>query len=128
MASGYYRFPTIQGDTVVFNCEDDLWSVPASGGIARRLTASLGEDTYPLLSPDGQKLAFVGHDEGHAEIYLMPALGGPTRRLTFMGAVACQPAAWTPEGKIIFASTAGHWYLRFTQLYQIDPAAERLSY
>jgi len=131
MASGYYRFPTIQRDTVVFSCEDDLWSVPASGGIARRLTASLGEDAYPLLSPDGEKLAFVGHDEGHAEIYLMPTLGGPTRRLTFMGAVACQPAAWTPDGKIIFASTAGHWYLRFTQLYQIDPtggAPELLNY
>ncbi|HWQ83892.1 MAG TPA: S41 family peptidase [Anaerolineales bacterium] len=123
MASGYYRFPTIQGETTVFSCEDDLWSVPASGGIARRLTASLSEDIYPLLSSDGQKLAFAGRDEGHSEIYLMPAQGGPARRLTFMGALTCQPVAWTAEGKLIFASTAGHWYQRFTQLYQIDPSS-----
>ena len=122
MASGYYRFPTIQGDSVVFSCEDDLWSVTVNGGIARRLTASLSEDTYPLLSPDGQNLVFVGRDEGHSEIYLMPPLGGPARRLTFTGALACQPTFWTADGKLIYASTAGHWYLRFTQLYQIDPA------
>jgi len=122
MASGYYRFPTIQGETVVFSCEDDLWSVPARGGIARRLTASLSEDTYPLLSPDGKDLAFTGRDEGHSEIYIMDAQGGPARRLTYTGALTCQPAAWTPDGKLIYASTAGHWYLRFTQLYKIDPA------
>jgi tricorn protease len=39
--AGYLRFPTINADTVVFVCEDDLWTVPADGGLARRLTANL---------------------------------------------------------------------------------------
>jgi len=39
---GYYRFPTIHNDRVVFVAEDDLWQVPATGGVARRLTANLG--------------------------------------------------------------------------------------
>lgn len=131
MPSGYYRYPTIHSNTVVFVCEDDLWSVPATGGIARRLTSNLGEVTRPVLSPDGTQLAFVGREEGQSEVYCMPAIGGAARRLTFMGGTLCLTAGWTDSGKVIFANNAGHWYLRFTHLYSVDTggnAPEQLNY
>ena len=103
--AGTYRYPTIHLDTVVFVCEDDLWTVPASGGVARRLTSGLGEVSRPFLSPDGAQLAFVGRDEGEAEVYRMPAQGGPARRLTYLGGTFCRTAGWTPDGKILFAFT-----------------------
>jgi tricorn protease len=62
--SGYYRFPTIYGDRVVFVCEDDLWSVAVTGGTAIRLTSNLGEVSHPFLSPDGTQLAFIGKGRG----------------------------------------------------------------
>ena len=80
--AGYYRHPTLHGDSVVFVCEDDLWSVSASGGTARRLTASAGRIAFPSLSPDGKHIAFTGQDDGPNEVYVMDAEGGEPRRLT----------------------------------------------
>ena len=68
MPSGYYRFPAIHSDTFVFVCEDDLRTVPASGGTARQPTSNLGKATRPLLSPDGKLLTFVWWEEEKSEV------------------------------------------------------------
>ncbi len=106
MTAGYYRFPTIHADTVVFVSEDDLWSAPRTGGVARRLTSNLGDVSYPMLSPDGTQLAFVGKEEGAAEVYVMPAEGGVAHRLTYLSA-NCRVVGWTADGAIVFTSNYG---------------------
>jgi tricorn protease len=127
---GYYRFPTIHQDTIVFVCEDDLWSISTGGGIARRLTANLGVTTHPAISPDGNWLAFIGRDEGAAEVYVMPAAGGEATRLTYLGANT-RVLGWTPEGDIVFASNSAQPFRVMTLLYKINPqsrASEPLPY
>jgi len=119
--SGYYRFATVAGDALAFVCEDDLWSVPLGGGVARRLTAGAGEISTPRLSPDGSLLAFVGRDEGQPEVYVMPAGGGNARRLTFLGGEICVVSGWTPDGKdILFVSDSGAAFLRETQGFRVS--------
>lgn len=120
MAAGYYRFPTVYKDTIVFVSEDDLWSVPLGGGIARRLTSNLGEVARPVLSPDEQWLAFVGREEGQADVYVMPALGGQAKRLTFNGGI-CWTVGWTKDNKIIFANHRGQPHNAILHLYMLDP-------
>src|SRR5512147_181187 len=101
--NGYYRYPTIHKNNVVFVCEDDLWAVPAKGGVARRLTANLGMVSHPALSPDGEWLAFIGREEGEGEVYVMPAAGGPATRLTYLGSQTTV-LGWTPDSqKIVFS-------------------------
>ncbi|MBD2104719.1 S41 family peptidase [Leptolyngbya sp. FACHB-261] len=129
--SGYYRFPTIQGNQIVFVCEDDLWSVAVEGGIAVRLTSNLGEVSHPFLSPDGTGLAFIGREEGNREVYWMPAEGGAATRLTFLGAMT-SVVGWSPDGQsILFASNSAQPFGRIFNLYQIRPEGgmpERLPF
>jgi tricorn protease len=118
--AGYYRYPTIARNTVVFVSEDDLWTVSAHGGIARRLTSGLGMASFPALSPDGKFIAFSGRDEGHTEVYLMPAEGGQPKRLTFLGNNSLV-VGWRPDGKILFASNAAQPFLNIYLLYALSP-------
>jgi len=118
--TGYYRFATVCGDAIVFVCEDDLWSVARSGGVARRLTTSSGEITTPRLSPDGATIAYVAREEGHPEVYTMPAGGGIARRLTALGSEACTVSGWTPDGgSILFCSDANAPFLRETRAFRV---------
>jgi tricorn protease len=104
MTSGYYRFPTIHDDRVVFVSEDDLWEVAVDGGRARRLTANPGPSSYPSFSPDGSRIAYTGRDEGMTEVHVMDADGGAPTRLTFHGALS-QVLGWDGD-EVIYASNA----------------------
>jgi len=115
---GYYRFPAIYNNTIVFTAEGDLWEVPADGGAARRLTSHPGDETHAAFSPDGKTLAFSADYEGPMEVYTMPASGGlPTRR-TFDGGRATV-VGWTPDGKILY-STRRYATLPDAQLATVD--------
>src|SRR5262249_42978903 len=104
---GYYRFPAIHRDTLVFVSEDDLWTIPAEGGVARRLTASPGTVSFPFFSRDGAVIAFTGREEGHSEVYTLPSDGGPVRRVTYLGGHS-MVVGWSLDGgRILFSSDAG---------------------
>ncbi|MBV9933674.1 MAG: PDZ domain-containing protein [Actinobacteria bacterium] len=118
--AGYFRYPSVAGDTVVFVSEDDAWTVPLSGGVAQRLTANLGEVSRPVLSPDGSQLALVSREEHHAEVYVMPGGGGPATRLTWLGANTVV-RGWLPDGRILFVSDAEQAFTSQLHAYAISP-------
>ena len=70
------RFPATHGDRIVFTSAGDLYTVPAQGGIARRLTSHDGYEMFARYSPDGTRIAFTGQYDGNTEVYVMPADGG----------------------------------------------------
>ncbi len=117
----YLRQPTLHGDSIVFVSDDDLWRASARGGVAQRLTSGLSEPSTPCLSPDGRWLAYIGRDEQHPEVHLMPAAGGPSRRLTWLGPDTLV-RGWTPHGHIVFVSTHGQPFFRNHQAFALDPA------
>ncbi|MFW5786481.1 MAG: S41 family peptidase [bacterium] len=119
-SAGYYRFPTIHNDTVIFTSEGDLWQVPETGGTASRMTAGQGTARFPRISPDGHTVAFSGTEEGPMEVFVMPVSGGRPRRLTFHG-VAALVCGWDRDGNILYASPAQQHTMRFTTIFRISP-------
>lgn len=102
---GYYQFPTIHNETILFCAEGDIWKVSLNGGLAQRLTTHPGEESYPRISPDGKTLAFSASYEGPTEVYTMPVTGGLPVRWTYE-ADASIVTNWTPEGELVYTTSA----------------------
>ncbi|MDY0152508.1 MAG: hypothetical protein RBS43_09585, partial [Candidatus Cloacimonas sp.] len=64
------------GTKVCFTYEGDLWIVPFSGGIARKITETPSLEWNPQWSPDGEHIAFASNRDGDSYLYLIPAGGG----------------------------------------------------
>lgn len=121
------------GNKIAFTYKGDIWTVPAAGGTATRLTMT---DQYyeasPVWSPDSRSVAFRSNRAGSFDIYVVDADGGEPRRLTF-GSGQETPEAFTPDGKsILFSSymtptaqTAAFPSSRLTQLYSIPVGGGR---
>ena len=115
---GYYRFPAIHGETIVFTAEGDLWVVGAEGGMAIRLTTHHGQEMHAEISPDGSLIAFSAQYEGPTEVYTIPVDGGLPVRRTFEGGTVIV-TGWTKDGKILY-STYKYSTLPNMQLAAID--------
>ena len=102
-SEGYYRYPALAGDLVVFTAEGDLWSAPLAGGPASRLTTHPAEETNAVASPDGKLIAFAGAYDGPTEVYVMPLAGGLPRRVSFEGGRSV-PVGWTPSGEVLYVT------------------------
>jgi Tol biopolymer transport system component/DNA-binding winged helix-turn-helix (wHTH) protein len=67
----------------------------ASGGHEIKITSDGEQNSEPAWSPDGQYIAY--HSGNRGGIWVVPALGGSTRRLTQFGS----KPAWSRDGSII---------------------------
>lgn len=104
------RFPDINGDMIAFVYAGDIWTVPATGGTARRLTSHPGIELFPKFSPDGRWIAFSGEYNGTRQVFVISVDGGEPRQLTYRNDVGQLPPRggfdnmvldWTPDGKYV---------------------------
>ena len=70
------------GSTIAFTYKGDIYTVPAEGGNATRLTTSGSYESVPVWSPDGSKIAFASDHHGSTDVFVMPVTGGTVKRLT----------------------------------------------
>lgn len=106
------RFPSTNGNEVVFSYAGDLYKAPINGGVAQHLTSHPGYEMFARFSPDGKEIAFTGQYDGSTEVYVIPADGGTPKRITYTATNSRDNLAdrmgpnnvvmgWTPDGKSV---------------------------
>ncbi len=103
---GYFRYPDLHEDTLVFTAEGDLWLADLNSGKTQRLTTQEAEETQASISTDGKQVAFVANYEGSSEVYVIGIDGGLAKRLSYENA-RVRVLGWTNTGEVIY-STNGH--------------------
>jgi len=81
----WLRYPAISpdGKLIAFSYQGDIYTVPASGGEAKRITLHEAYEGNPIWSPDGKMLAFSSMRYGNQDVFIVSAEGGVPQRLTF---------------------------------------------
>jgi Tol biopolymer transport system component len=85
----------------------DLYVKLIGVGTPLRLTTDPAEDISPAWSPDGRYLAFLRRSASENGIFIVPALGGPERRLGKTEPSLSRQAwsqcrlSWSPDGKFL---------------------------
>src|SRR5947208_14883996 len=92
---------------IAFVSGGDIWVAPAKGGEAHLLVSHPADESRPLYSPDGGKLAFVSTRTGGGDIYVLALATGDLKRLTFDDRMD-QLDAWSSDGKWIYFSSGAH--------------------
>jgi len=121
------RYPNASKSDIVFTHAGDVYVVPITGGLARKVTTTVGEEMFPRISPDGRTLAFSAMYDGNREIYTMPLMGGTAKRLTYSMDIGSLPERmgpdkiilhWTEDGKkILYNSRENGWHAWVRHLY-----------
>lgn len=96
------REPAVSRTHVAFIEAGQLWVMPRSGGVARRVTNSPGRKFTPRFSPEGNALAFSSNEaQNEVNLYTVPLRDGAPSRITFIRShqTLCQ---WTADGRLLF--------------------------
>jgi tricorn protease len=113
------------GKTLVFDWDGDVWSVPTTGGVARRLTHHPARDREPRFSPDGKHLAFISERSGSPQVHIMAAGGGTPKQVTYHTA-GCSLQEWCPDGRhLLLNATRDHFWRHPERFFLLDAEARQ---
>ena len=78
----------------------DLYTIPSTGGVARRLTDDPAHDMLPRFTHDGRAVLFASDRSGQWQIWEVPAEGGTARRVRTNSSVEYQVDE-SPDGRTL---------------------------
>ena len=112
--------PAIHQDKIAFVYAGDIYTANTDGSDPHRLTSNTANETGPIFSPDGTRIAFSANYQGNTDVYSISVNGGqPTRHTYHPGNDIA--VDWSRNGQeIAFVSSRQRLNGRSGQLYHVS--------
>src|SRR5262245_21533531 len=95
------------GRTLAIDMQGSIWTLPASGGTATRITDLFNDARQPTWSPDGKWITFFAYRDGGYDIWAVSPDGTNQHKLTW-GPFDDREPAWSHDGtRVAFSSDRG---------------------
>jgi Tol biopolymer transport system component len=95
------------GQTLAIDMQGSIWTLPASGGTAKRITDLFNDARQPMWSPDGKWITYFGYRDGGYDIWAMAPDGTHQHKVTW-GPFDDREPVYSHDGtKIAFSSDRG---------------------
>ncbi|HEV8210757.1 MAG TPA: hypothetical protein VGP77_11565, partial [Vicinamibacterales bacterium] len=96
------------GRTLAVDLQGSIWTLPATGGAATRITDIFNDARQPAFSPDGKWIAFFAYRDGGYDLWAIAPDGTQQHKLTW-GAFDDREPAWSHDGtRVAFSSDRGN--------------------
>ncbi len=102
---------TMNTDSVItLSTNNDLFTIPVTGGAPKRITKNKANDNQPAYSPDGKYIAYraaerPGFESDRLQLMLYNRVTGETRSLTSNFDRSINEVVWAPDSKSLFFTT-----------------------
>jgi Tol biopolymer transport system component/imidazolonepropionase-like amidohydrolase len=95
------------GRTLAIDLQGSIWTLPASGGTATRITDLFNDARQPSWSPDGKWITFFAYRDGGYDIWAIAPDGSNQHQLTW-GPFDDREPIWSHDGThVAFSSDRG---------------------
>ncbi len=117
------------------NGTQDLYLIDIARETSTRLTQDEASESWPVWSPDGQRIALYSDRDGPPDIYILDLASGEPEKLLWSAPGVQDPLDWSPDGSEILitdlADSEGNLWLvpvsSETEPVPLAPAVSRAS-
>lgn len=112
--------------TIAFDLLGHIYTLPAAGGRARRLTSGHAWNMHPRWSPDGTRLAFTSDRGGGDNLWVMGSDGSDPHAITDETFRLVAQPDWTPDGRFVIGRKhfTGTRSLGTGEVWVFDPSGK----
>ncbi len=115
------------GKTLAIDMQGSIWTLPATGGVAKRITDIFNDARQPSWSPDGKWIAFFAYRDGGYDLWAIAPDGSNQHKLTW-GPYDDREPIWSHDGtKIAFSSDRGNALGSDYNIWVLDVATGALK-